>query len=140
MTKPDKTSEDRAETPKLTLLAAASRGLRDEKRRNEDQAWDSFSHGTPRAQHSLRWGRTYARSPFMSKTHEVRREGQFFDAGRRWRVSRRRGRLLARRPRCVAAHIAAACSRTLRTSGKRDAGRTTVGCSPRKRQGALPSI
>jgi hypothetical protein len=73
---------------------------------------------------------------FRKRVQDERRGGEFFEAGRRWRVSRRRGRLLARRPRGVAPQIAPQRSRTPRISGVRDAGRVTVGCSPRNRQGA----
>jgi hypothetical protein len=59
------------------------------------------------------------------------------DAGRRTRESRNLGRLLARRPRRVAAHQAPARARGAPVNGKREAAFTTVGCSPRKRHGAL---
>jgi len=53
------------------------------------------------------------------------------------RESRSRGRLLARNPRRVEPHSAPARTRGPLVNGNRDAARMTVGCSPRKRQGAV---
>jgi hypothetical protein len=70
--------------------------------------------------------------------YELRFVGATLDAGRRARESRRRGRLLARKPRRVEKHSAPARPRPAPlTNGRRDAGRVTVGCSPRKRHGAV---
>jgi hypothetical protein len=72
-----------------------------------------------------------------SAKYQLRRGGAVLAAGRREFESRKRGRLLARAPRVVARHNAPARNRvTPLTSGKRVAGRATVGCSPRKRHGA----
>ncbi|MEJ0085449.1 MAG: hypothetical protein WDO72_07200 [Pseudomonadota bacterium] len=74
--------------------------------------------------------------PRAKQSQEERRGGAFLAAGRR-AETRNRGRLLARKPRVVAWHQAPARIRaTPLTSGKRVAGRVTVGCSPRKRHGA----